>query len=204
MFLLDLHRDTVLFFTSSGRNIYYLPSSFLFNMPTKLSNNTESTPFNHLTTILTIFPSIPSNFNCTLNPSAAVRSSISALCVAAASGFCILRRACRDQTFSFVNPIPVMRFLRKCHLIGRAVSAVSSFVQRSSMGMLVIWKVESEGNGRRCLGNPVTPLATFCTSNSQRNGSNEKSKGGVPSPAEDQSKTTQPPSVSSSSPEQTQ
>lgn len=45
------------------------------------------------------------------------------------------------------------------------------------MGMLVIWNVESEGNGRRCLGNPVTPLATFCTSNSQRNGSNEKSKG---------------------------
>lgn len=190
------------FYKSPCRNVIYLPSSFLLNMPTKLSNNTESTPFNHLTTILTPFPSIPSNFNCTLNPSAAVRSSIFALCVTAASGFCILRRACRDQTFSFAKPIPVARFLRKCHWIGRTVSSVSSFVQRSSMGVLVIWKVDSEGNGRKCLGNPVTPLATLCTSNSQRHDSNEKSKG-VPLPAGDQSKTTQPPSVSSSSPEQT-
>lgn len=139
----------------------YLPSSFLFNIPQKLSYKTESVPFNHRTTTLTPFSSIPSCLTCTLNPRAALLSSTPALCSARVSAFGILRRACRDQAFSFAKPIPVPRFLRQCHWIGRALSSVSSLLHRSSMGVLVMLKVDSDGNGSRCLGKPVIPRATF-------------------------------------------
>lgn len=139
----------------------YLPSSFLFNIPTKLSNRTESVPLSHRTTTFVLVSSIPSNFNCTLNPSAARPSSISILYFSTASGFCIFRRACRDQTFSFEKPIPVLRFLRQCHWTGRALSSVFRLEQRSSIEALDMRKVDSDGKGRRCLGKLVIPRDTF-------------------------------------------
>lgn len=55
--------------------------------------------------------------------------------------------------------MPVVKFLRKCHWIGRAEISASRLAHRSSMGVSAMWKVVSEGKGRRCLGKPVIPRA---------------------------------------------
>lgn len=159
------------------------------SMPQKLSNRTLSLPMIHRMRILMLFFSSSSSssswvgvgLSLILKPSWGVfasssssSSSCSSLFSSSLSSPCLClvsevpfrspcrsrRRADRDHTFSFANPIPVANEGRYCHCILKELKMAfrrDEVISRDGSGRV---KPYSTGNGRRCFGRPGIPRTT--------------------------------------------
>lgn len=141
----------------------YLPSTFLLNIPQKLSKMTESTPFTHLT--VTSALSSPGRLTRMINPNTAF--SVSNRASAASSGpsraascCCLFLLACRDQAFSIVNPSPLDLRLSHSQGIRNDLISVSITSIKESTDLHGRLKRNSEGKGRYFLGMLDMLLAT--------------------------------------------